>query len=1108
MKTNLTYILALLGISACVTAQAASSSTVAKYTFDSHSLLAEGHWVKVSVAETGMYEITYDKLREMGFSDPSKVAVYGNKGSSRSINFTNTRGTKIFNDNPLPVSVSHTGDKLLFYGTGPNIVESTYYSGTMRHRRNYTNPYSRVNYYLLTDSQAAAEVTLMQMGDYDRARAQEADFGFAYHYHEKDLRGGSGNGLAGNIFLGEQIPFDEPLEFDVELPYCYDGDALITTQIGFRHEQGATLYSYLNDVSKIFNFNADDTSQLKRLDNNIKGLRLDIDPATGIGRGKVKYEFQGNKNYWKTTYLDYWVLTYPVDLEIAAGDPDFSQQFISFGASRSTPMRHRIPDGATAWDVTTPLRPIELTVADGYFYDQSTAEMNIVVFDPSKTLRTVDSWEKVANTDLHALQDQKIDFVIFTTETYRPYAERLAALHEEHDGIRTLIVTPQELFAEFTNCVPDPMAYRALVKMLWQSEGNPLRSVLFMGPVYSDYRNILGIPDRQEGHIAYEQDQSDMSTESNCIMDFYGSVTDTIVWLNDLSGIPIEVGVALLPFTCVEEADNTLAKIEEYITREDFSGMVNEMLTMSYPGDGHLHDEQAHETSGFMKDIQRSLFNSDVVVSELWMEGIGKENIVPVAFDAWNSGKLFSIYFGHAEKRGLGQSLDWPVSSAQMMNMTNDDLGFFFIAGCDASSPDAGFKGIGDACVIRANRGFIGSICATRLSLTNHNEALATSMYKALTVDRFGRVRTETATVGEAYAIAKDRQSDSSEINYILVSDPMLRVPVGLRRVNVITDRASGYRAGEVMKVSGSVLGTDGSVDETYNGFVTVKVNEPESNRLLGDTLEINTNNDIRLAAVKGRVEKGRFSVSIPLPERCDHLMASADSGALEIPVFVGTYDPARRLGASGVTRVGVAVRGTEPDPEAARDETAPEVALAYQDTEMTLLVSASDDTALMPGIGAGSALSLTIDGKPYTVRPTGYSGSAVSDYTACVTTADLAPGRHTAVASAVDASGNASAERRLEFTVTAPAPIKLTALSEAAVDEIGFRIDGNSFGTLELTVTDASGKVVAVAEVTGTSALCELSGLPAGTYTASLRHPSASGSRINSNRVTFSKID
>ena len=142
------------------------------------------------------------------------------------------------------------------------------------------------------------------------------------------------------------------------------------------------------------------------------------------------------------------MLTYPVDLEIAAGDPGFTQQFISFGASRSTPMRHRIPDGATAWDVTTPLRPVELTVADGCFYDQSTAEMNIVVFDPSKTLRTVDSWEKVANTDLHALQGEKIDFVIFTTETYRPYAERLAALHEEHDGIRTLIVTPQELFAE------------------------------------------------------------------------------------------------------------------------------------------------------------------------------------------------------------------------------------------------------------------------------------------------------------------------------------------------------------------------------------------------------------------------------------------------------------------------------------------------------------------------------------------------------------------------------------------------------------------------------------------------------------------------------------
>ena len=33
------------------------------------SRLASGQWVKISVPESGIYEITYDELREMGFAE-------------------------------------------------------------------------------------------------------------------------------------------------------------------------------------------------------------------------------------------------------------------------------------------------------------------------------------------------------------------------------------------------------------------------------------------------------------------------------------------------------------------------------------------------------------------------------------------------------------------------------------------------------------------------------------------------------------------------------------------------------------------------------------------------------------------------------------------------------------------------------------------------------------------------------------------------------------------------------------------------------------------------------------------------------------------------------
>ena len=41
------------------------------------SRLASGYWVKVSVTQSGMYCLTDQQLRQWGFSDPSRVKVYG-----------------------------------------------------------------------------------------------------------------------------------------------------------------------------------------------------------------------------------------------------------------------------------------------------------------------------------------------------------------------------------------------------------------------------------------------------------------------------------------------------------------------------------------------------------------------------------------------------------------------------------------------------------------------------------------------------------------------------------------------------------------------------------------------------------------------------------------------------------------------------------------------------------------------------------------------------------------------------------------------------------------------------------------------------------------------
>ena len=45
--------------------------------YASQSVLSSGHWVKISVDESGLYRIPASTLRRWGFTDLSKVRIHG-----------------------------------------------------------------------------------------------------------------------------------------------------------------------------------------------------------------------------------------------------------------------------------------------------------------------------------------------------------------------------------------------------------------------------------------------------------------------------------------------------------------------------------------------------------------------------------------------------------------------------------------------------------------------------------------------------------------------------------------------------------------------------------------------------------------------------------------------------------------------------------------------------------------------------------------------------------------------------------------------------------------------------------------------------------------------
>ena len=112
-------------------------------TYAEHSLLATGRWAKISVPETGIYHLSDALLKRAGFSDPSRVKIYGYGGALQPERLTQSYLAET--DDLKEVATCTVGGRRLFRGIGP--VSWNDNSSTQRTR----NPYSTYGAYFITD---------------------------------------------------------------------------------------------------------------------------------------------------------------------------------------------------------------------------------------------------------------------------------------------------------------------------------------------------------------------------------------------------------------------------------------------------------------------------------------------------------------------------------------------------------------------------------------------------------------------------------------------------------------------------------------------------------------------------------------------------------------------------------------------------------------------------------------------------------------------------------------------------------------------------------------------------------------------------------------------
>ena len=119
-------------------------ASITAHTYAPESVLNNGKWVKIRVAETGVHCMTYDEIAAAGI-DPANLRIYGYGGAMLSQDFTLEKQ----DDLPSVAFYMHKGDDgifgkgdyILFYAQG---TDSWQYSGN--HFVHTRNPYSQYGY--------------------------------------------------------------------------------------------------------------------------------------------------------------------------------------------------------------------------------------------------------------------------------------------------------------------------------------------------------------------------------------------------------------------------------------------------------------------------------------------------------------------------------------------------------------------------------------------------------------------------------------------------------------------------------------------------------------------------------------------------------------------------------------------------------------------------------------------------------------------------------------------------------------------------------------------------------------------------------------------------
>ena len=945
-----------------------------KRSYTSNSVLSSGKWVMIKTTEDGIYRLTYNDLVQMGLESPANVRIYGN-GNRMLPKMNNQPRPDDLIENRIYISKGSDGtfgqgDYILFYGQGRVSWDYNTASGMFEHERHL---YSEGSYYFITSS-VSGKNRIEQKDNPSGPPEVYVDEFDDYGLHEEELV---------NLIKSGRDWFGEHFKVKTSYDFSFTFPNILTNRQARLKWRAASRSPVPTSFTIIHN-----SLSAGQLNFPFVNTGSYVSDYAAVREGITSFNVAGDHTdltvqYAQTTasaegWLDYITLNVRRSL-IMVGSQMHFRDTESVNGGQVTGFRiGSAGAGTRIWDISDPLNISELrTDVSGNtvsFIDETSRLNQYIAFDGSNYPEP-EIIGPVPNQNLHGTGS--VDMVIITHPDFMNQATQLANHRRNNDQLDVIVVTPEQIYNEFSSGKPDVTAIRDFMKMLYDraaGESEMPRYLLLFGN--GSYDNRPGNPSATNFIPTYQSPNSIRPTQSFVSDDFYGLLDDGE---GEFQGL-MDIGIGRLPVTTADQAQSLVNKIINYNTPGKKGDWQNVLCFIGDDGDNNIHMRDADIIAESVK-TSYPVFNIEKIYLDAWPKigtSLGQRypGVNQAIAERIRKGSLVINYTGHGNELRLADENIIDIND--VLSWTNRDrLPVFMTATCEFSRFDNPARvSAGEMLLLNPNGGAVALFSTTRLVYATPNFILNQN-FKRFVLEK--KLNGRDMRLGDVMKLTKINSGGGiNKRNFTLLGDPSMKLAIPGHKVEItsinetpVTEPHDTLKALSRVTISGRMVTEAGTPLTDFGGMVYHTVYDKKmQNTTLGNDgstpFSFTSRNNI-IYKGKASVTSGSFSFSFIVPKDIAYhygygkISSFAKDGILDA---AGNYNE-------------VIIGGSNPD--APIDTEGPEIEIYMNDRNFVnggmtdenprLLVFLTDSSGINTvGSGIGHDITLVLNNDPSTL--------------------------------------------------------------------------------------------------------------------------------------------